>query len=149
MRELSLRTPAEKSDLAWAWSRSDEAFFAAGACHVLAAAFLLTYPNEGFRPWRLVPSTGQRGGHLVVMRDELVFDCAGYATRTPFLAEYFTAMRRLVADWDAHFVPLELDPIGWEFCGSNQHRHPSQFLHDPLPRALALARRFPPRPTIL
>jgi hypothetical protein len=144
MRRIILRTPEEKADLDSCWSRPDEEFFASGACHVLAAAFLIEYPEAGFQPWRFAPSAGHRGGHMVVVRDELVFDWAGYERRDAFLLDYFAAMREIFHDWEARFIPVESDPVGWEFCSLHNHRHPSQFLHDPLPRARAFAGRFPP-----
>ena len=143
-RRIILRTPEEKADLASSWSRPDVEFFACGACHVLAAAFLLEYPEAGFHPWRIAPSAGHRGGHVVVVHGDLVFDWAGYERRDAFLADYFGSMRSIFPDWDARFVPAESDPIGWDFCGLHNHRHPSQFPHDPLPRARAFASKFPP-----
>jgi hypothetical protein len=145
VRRIILRTPEEKADLSWCWSRPDDEFFASGACHVLAAAFLEMYPAAGFRAWRLVPIVGHRGGHMVAASDELVFDWAGYQPREAFVRDYFAAMRSIFPDWDARFEPVESDPIGWGFCRSNNHRHPTQFLHDPLPRARAFSLRFPPR----
>jgi hypothetical protein len=53
-------------------------------------------------------------------------------------------MRAIFPDWQARFIPHESDPIGWEFCRQNNHRHPSQFRHDPMPRARAFVSRFPP-----
>ncbi|HWZ90708.1 MAG TPA: hypothetical protein VNW92_17730, partial [Polyangiaceae bacterium] len=115
-----------------------------GACHVLAAAFLMEYPEAGIRAWRFVPEPGQRGGHVVVASDDRVFDWAGYQRRDAFLVDYFEAMRAIFPDWQARFIPHESDPIGWEFCRQNNHRHPSQFRHDPMPRARAFVSRFPP-----
>jgi hypothetical protein len=81
---------------------------------------------------------------MVVARDDLVFDWAGFQRRDGFLLEYFEAMRRVFPDWDARFELIELDPIGWDFCRLHKHRHPSQFLHDPLPRARAFVNGFQP-----
>ena len=39
------RTPLERSDQRIAWDRTDEAFFAAGACHVLAYRCAATQPT--------------------------------------------------------------------------------------------------------
>ncbi len=142
---IILRTAEEKADLDLCWSRPDEEFFASGACHVLAAAFLMEYPKAGFRPWRFALGAGHhRGGHMIVANDDLVFDWAGYERRDAFLVDYFESMRSILPDWDARLVPVESDPIGWEFCRSHNHRHPTQFRRDPLPRAQAFAKRFPP-----
>lgn len=143
-RTIILRTPEQKADLGWNWARPDYEFFAAGACHVLAAAFLLEYPEARFQAWRVEPDVGQRGAHVVVASDEWVFDWAGYEKRNAFVSGYCGALRALFPSWQARFVKLELDPIGWDCCRRHQHRHPSQFLHDPMPRARAYVRRFPP-----
>ena len=146
LRKVILRSAEEKADLELSWSRPDEEFFASGACHVLAAAFLMTYPEAGFQNWGIWPKHGHRGGHVVVVREDLVFDWAGYCHRAVFLAEYFEALRAVFPTWDADFLPIDRDPIGWDFCQTTNARHPSRFRHDPLPRALAFVRRFPPPP---
>ena len=46
-----MRTPAERKDQALSWARPDRAFFAAGACHVLAFRFLKLHRD---RCWELV-----------------------------------------------------------------------------------------------
>jgi hypothetical protein len=142
MRRVVLRTSEEKADVSAAWSRPDDEFFATGACHVLAAAFIAAYPGSGFRPWRIVPFAGHRGSHVVVARGGTVFDWMGFQERQAFLFEYFEAMRGLEPGWDADFVPLESDPVGWEFCRQYNHRHPSEFLHDPTSRATAYVAKF-------
>ncbi len=83
---------------------------------------------------------------MIALRGDLVFDWAGYTRSDTFLAEYIEAMRLLVPGWDADLLPLAADPVGWEFCRATNSRHPSQFPHDPLPRAVAFVRRFRPRP---
>ncbi len=142
MRSAIFRTEEEKADPRLFWLRPDEEFFAAGACHVLAGSFLAMYPRAEFAPWRIRPRNG-RGGHIVVVRKNLVFDCAGYSGRDDFLTEYVEAMRTVFPDWRCDFDQLDMDPIGWEFCRTQNHRHPSQFPYDPIPRAEAFVRRFP------
>src|SRR5687768_8983112 len=99
MRRIVLRTPEEKADANLCWSRPDEDFFAAGACHVLAAVFLVTYPCAGFRAWSVCPRPPHhRAGHVVVSRDDVIFDWAGYADRETFLVEYVQAVRTIIPD---------------------------------------------------
>ena len=143
LRKIILRSPEEKADLKLSWLRPDEEFFASGACHVLAAAFLEVYPSAGFSPWSVRPTDGGRGAHVIVMRGDLVFDWAGYSHRDTFLSEYVEAIRVLIPNWNAELLPIAVNPISWEFCVATSSRHPSQFPHDPLPRAMAFVRRFP------
>lgn len=143
MRRIKLRTPEERADQNLSWARADEDFFASGACHVLTAAFFMTYPTAGFSPWGLVEGGG-RVVHVVAVREGVVFDASGYSSRVDFLAEYTEAMRVVRSpDWSADFQPLDADPIGWDFCRARDYRHPTQFAHDPVARAVAFVRRFP------
>lgn len=142
MRRIILRTAEEKADLVGSWARPDEDFFASGACHVLAAAFLRRHPAAGFRAWGIWPRDGGRGMHVVAAREDLVFDWVGYTPRARFLEEYFAAYRARFPGWSADVEVVEADALSWDFCRATRSRHPSQFLHDPLPRALAYVDRF-------
>jgi hypothetical protein len=144
MRRIVFRTDEEQADPRLFWLRSDEEFFAAGACHVLAGAFLALHPHAEFSAWSIRPRAPHgRGGHIVVAGEDLVFDWAGYSPRDAFLSEYVDAMRTLFPDWGWDFDKLDMDPIAWDFCRTRNHRHPTQFPHDPIPRATAFIRRFP------
>lgn len=79
----------------------------------------------------------------MVARYDLAFDCFGYCPRDRFLAGYIDMMRTAFPYWTASFLPLELDPIGWEFCTRYRHRHPTQFPRDALARARAFIAQFP------
>jgi hypothetical protein len=132
-----LRTPAEKADLEGSWLRSDEDFFGAGACHVLASAFLGLRCGSEYRALLILPSPGHRGRHVVAANAELVFDFNGYTERSYYFAELERLQREREPTWAATLVELEVDPAGWDFCRRYAHRHPSQFFRDPLPRARA------------
>ena len=140
---IIVRTPEEKADLEGGWARSDEDFFAAGACHVLAGAFLEAYPQSQFRPFMIQPARGFRSGHVVVASDTTAFDCRGFSPRAQFLSRYAESCQVLFSGWSYELVAVH-DPIGWDFCRAHHHRHPSQFFRDALPRARAFLRRFAP-----
>ena len=72
-----------------------------------------------------------------------MFDYAGYRRRAAFLPEHVEAMRALFPDRACHFDELDMDPMGWDFCRTRNHRHPTQFPHDPIARATAFIHRFP------
>lgn len=144
MRRIVFRTDEEKANPGLFWLRPDEEFFAAGACHVLAGTFLAMYPQAGFSAWSIrARAPIERGSHIVVAGEDLAFDCAGYGRRDVFLPEYVEAMRTLFPGWTCDFDELDLDPMGWDFCRTTNHRHPTQFPHDPIPRATAFIRKFP------
>ncbi len=140
------RTLAEKGDVEKAWLRSDEDFFAAGACHVLAHAFLTMYPDAGYRPMMIVPATGYRGRHVIAASRDHVFDFNGYTEREFFLAELERLHQQRDKGWCAQLVELHVDPAGWDFCRQHRHRHPSQFFRNPVARARAFIHRAGPPP---
>ena len=142
MFRIVLRTPEEKADLEASWARPDEEFFASGACHILAGAFIAERENFGLHAMVIQPTAGDRGAHVVVANDHTIFDCRGWTPRHQYLQFYAEAMSRVVPDWSFRLALVD-DPIGWDFCLKHGHRHPSQFRHDPMPRAIAFLERFP------
>jgi hypothetical protein len=136
------RTAEQKLDLELSWVRPDEEFFAAGACHILAHAFLQVHPNLGFSPLLIQPHARHRGGHVVVCDPLWAFDFNGFTDRKQFFEQFFVERREAFATWDADLVELKSDPADWDFCRSYRHRHPSQFFRDPVARALAYVQRF-------
>ena len=138
---MLFRTEAQKHDLAWNWNRGDRAFFQAGACHILADAFLRRFPAAGFRPLMIQPAPGFRGGHIVAASPTTIFDWHGYSDRERYLAHYFRKLRRFFPGWDATAVELDEFMTPAFFLGFN-HRAPHQFLHDPRPRADAFVTRL-------
>jgi hypothetical protein len=72
------RTDAERSDQTLAWQRSDKAFFAAGACHILAWTFLEIYPAAGFHPMGLRRVGQAHADHVYVTDGTWAFDHDGW-----------------------------------------------------------------------
>jgi hypothetical protein len=140
---MVFRTPEAKRDLVRSWNRPDRPFFAAGACHILAAAFLEIYPDAGYRAICIQPEAGQRGGHLLVSNGRTVFDYHGYADESAYLAHYFAKIRRFFPAWQGSLIRLKESPLEGDFCQTHQLRRPEQYLHDPRPRALRYLKRFP------
>lgn len=133
--------PEQKRDLAWSWNRSDEDFFARGACHVLCAVFLQACRNREFSALLILPVGNFRGRHVIAATANVVFDWRGFSPRDTFLQEYSDAHRSSFPDWDYGLVPVT-DPVGDDFCARHNHRRPDQFLHDPIPRAKAHLQQF-------
>jgi hypothetical protein len=135
------------------WGLPDRVFFACGACHVLAYAFLKTYPGRGFAPVWIRPAEGYTGNHIVVVRGSVAFDYHGYSD-WPRLFEH----KRRKADrwwpgWNATLVALPEDVLISEAKSRTYHglwlMEPGQFLRDPLPRAQWFLRRFPAPPAFV
>ena len=124
------------------------AFFACGACHILAYAFLDRYGPARHDVLWIKPSSPHRSGnHIVIATAEWVFDFHGYSKRAAFLAHAWKRGRLLWPGWNETLVPLPRyvlisEQRSLQFDGLHL-REPGQFLHDALPRARAYLERFP------
>lgn len=132
------RTAIERSDQRVAWERTDQAFFAAGACHVLAWVCRESYPDReiGLAGVRFVGEP--HAFHAFATWDGWAYDHAGWNSETDLLA--------VNADFEGR--PLERLTITStldEYCVEHASRRPDQYWCDPLPRARAyVARHTPP-----
>ena len=136
------RTAAERADQLLSWQRSDKAFFAAGACHVLAWAFLQRYPAAGFAPVGLQESGEPVVSHVYVGDGRRAFDHDGWTLED----ELLTVTRAATASQTPGTLVERLALPGelTAFCARHNSRLPSQYAFDPWPRALAYIARFEP-----
>ncbi len=143
-----IRTPGySKRDPEKRWALSDRVFFAAGACHILAYAFLERYGSAGRTVEWIKPAQGQTGNHHFVSSGTFAFDYHGYSSRDQLLAHYWRQARRHHPGWDATLEVLPPDVLISEAKSKTYDglwlREPKQFLQDALPRAHAFLDRFP------
>ncbi|MGV9836530.1 hypothetical protein ACWDUL_20410 [Nocardia niigatensis] len=124
------RTPLERADQDLAWHRDDQWFFAAGACHILAYAFLETHPDR-FAAKGLWPADAADPGHVYVSDGKWAFDHCGWTDERELLA--VSCATEPAANYRSHPIQMGLD----EFCARHRHRTRAEFLHDPWPRAHA------------
>jgi hypothetical protein len=139
---MIFRSENAKKDLLRSWNRPDRPFFAAGACHVLAAVFLETYPEAGYHSLFIRPEAGYRGSHVVVSNGRMIFDYHGYTKQSAYLIHYFSKIRRFFPQWQGAIERLKESPIEEPFCKKHQYRMPYQYLCDPRLRALSYLQRF-------
>jgi hypothetical protein len=142
--------PGVKEDPVRRWSLPDRVFFACGACHILAYAFLKTYPRSGFTPLWIKPTRGFVGNHIVAVRDDVVFDYHGFSSWSCHIEHTKAKANRWWPGWAAQLIYLPMnvlisEPKSREYDGL-WLREPEQFLHDALPRAERFLRRFPQPP---
>ena len=135
---MLFRTPAQKADLKWSWERCDRAFFAAGACHVLAHEFLKTETGRAFHPVMILPDAGFRGGHVFCSAGATVFDYHGFSSHESYVAHFRRKITRFFPGWRGQL--LDITDTFWtnDWFKACQHRRPEQYYHDPNERA----RRF-------
>ena len=141
-----------KSDPAKRWNLPDRVFFACGACHILAHAFLDRHTTRTMQPLWLRPFEGYTGSHIIVMWNEWAFDYHGYSKRTDLIAHYFKRARQRWPGWNAELTLLPRNVLISEQKSKEIKglwlREPDQFLHNALPRAEPYLDRFGPPPGI-
>ena len=145
-----LRTKNGKRDPVKRWALPDEVFFACGACHILAHAFLRAYPNSGFIPVWIKPAEGFTGNHILVIRGRLAFDYHGYSDLPTLLAHMKRKAGRWWPGWNAELIELPAEVLVSESKSRKYDglwlMEPKQFLFDALPRAEKYLNRFPAPP---
>ena len=144
------RTKGAKRDPVKQWKLPEKVFFACGACHLLAAAFLRTYPNEGFAPIWVRPEPGHTGNHIVVVRGDLAFDYHGYSHWSQLFAHMKRRANQWSPGWKATLVHLPEEVLVTEAKSKTYDglwlKGPKDFLFDAMPRAQAYLQRFPAPP---
>lgn len=136
-----MRTPEEARDVHLSYARPDLRFFSAGACHVLAFAFLDVHPTAGFQPRFIRPDPGFRGAHVYVSDGRLAFDAQGYVSEHDLLRQHRSALEALQPGWNADVLTVDV-PLA-EFCAGHQHRAPWDFPGDVWGRARRYVAQFP------
>ncbi len=133
------------------WALPDRVFFACGACHVLAAAFLERFGETDAKVLWLKPNARQPSNHIVVATECWVFDYHGYTDREFYFEHTARKARRWWPDWELHLVELPPRVLLSETASRSFEglwlREPGQFLHDAMPRARAYLDRFPEPPS--
>ena len=137
---------AIKRDNARQWALPDRVFFAAGACHILAYAFLERYPAAGFRPIWIKPHAGYTGNHIIATDGAAAFDYHGWSSLQTLIAHAKAKAGRWWPGWNAELIELPADVLVSERKSRTYDglwlREPRQYQHDALPRAHAFLRRF-------
>ncbi|MGX9964668.1 hypothetical protein ACVFYP_15165 [Roseomonas sp. F4] len=142
--------PGVKENPLWRWALPDRVFFASGACHILAWAFLRRYPQSGATPLWFRPAPGFTGNHIVAATPGWVFDYHGYSRPDAFRSHMQRKASRWWPGWSAEEITLLPHVLVSEAESKRIEglwlREPRQFLHDALPRAEAFLARFPAPP---
>ena len=131
------RTPLERADQRVSWERPDQAFFAAGACHILAWACREAHPGRSIGITGLRRVGEQPVSHVYATWDDWAFDHSGWH-REPQLFEVNQDFEGRALERVRITVDLP------DFCAEHVHRMPHQYWHDPLPRARAYLARYSP-----
>lgn len=125
------RTPEQVADPALAWQRPDRAFFAAGACHILAQQITTRLP--GLRVIHLRPHDARPGSHVYATDGHRAFDFNGWSIEADLVAANVTAGRASDPSWDCDLVVVEGDLD--QYWQANNHRTDGQYPGDVVARA--------------
>lgn len=139
-----MRTDAERQDQRLSWARSDEAFFASGACHILAFQFMQRRSDDRYRAILIRPSDGLPGSHVYVTDGSWAFDFNGWTPESTLLTATTAECRRRWPSWECELIRTDGDLDA--FCRRWSHRPPADFAFDVLERADRFLDRFPPHP---
>ncbi|MGV9214261.1 hypothetical protein ACTFTM_20580 [Micromonospora sp. RB23] len=131
------RTPIERADQRVAWDRADQAFFAAGACHILAWACRDVYPDKSIDVIAVRHAGEPQVFHVYAAWNGWAFDHSAWNFESQLLAV------------NTHFEgqPLQRLTITEdlaEFCDKHRHRLPDEYWQDPFPRARRYVGRYTP-----
>jgi hypothetical protein len=131
------RTPIERADQRVAWERGDQAFFAAGACHILAFTCRDTYPDRPIGITAMIAEGDEHPFHVYATWRDRAFDASGWNPEQELVTVNAAFENR----------PIERVAVTTglaEFCAAHLHRGPDRFWRDPLPRARDYVDRFTP-----
>jgi len=135
------------------WALPDRIFFACGACHILAYAFLERFPDRGFRALWMKPAAGFTGNHVVATDGKTAFDFHGYCGWDRLLAHATRKNGQRMQGWSCKIIELPQDVLISERKSMTYDglrlRGPEQYLHNALPHARAYLSRFEPPPLLL
>ena len=138
------RTPEEYKDPFLAWQREDKAFFAAGACHILALMFLSLHLNEDFALIHIKPTHHKKGHHMYASDGTWAFDFNGWTLEEELLKAYEAAYKESYPDWEYERIEVKNDlPT---YLLKNNHRPPEYFPYLPWERAYKYIKQFEPDP---
>lgn len=121
------RSSAEKNNQLLSWQRPDKVFFAAGACHILAYAYLELFPDPSFELILLTANEG-KNTHIYIRKHNKSFDFNGWNNQRALIAVNNEA---LGCAYSQIIITMDLK----SFCKQYNHRLPEQFAFDPRPRA--------------
>ena len=126
------------------WQRSDEAFFASGACHILAEIFMQLHKNEGYKIIHIKPLQHKQGDHMFATNGTWAFDFNGWSKEIDLIEVNQKACSNKFEGWNCELVEVKEDFD--EYYKQTHHRLPWQYPQLPWERAYKYIENFPPHP---
>ena len=122
------RTPIQRLDQQLSWLRTNQAFFATGACHILAWVCRDAYPDREIMAAAMRLNGDPQVSHVYATWGSWAFDHSGWNVESELV--------EVNAAFEAR--PVERLTINTElgdFCREHHHRLPHQYWQDPIERA--------------
>jgi hypothetical protein len=140
------RSVEEKSDPFKSWARDDQAFFAAGACHILADLFVRLHRQDGCKIVFIKPAVGFLGNHVYASNGEWAFDHNGWVREDELIAATEAVYKESFSGWsyEKHIIEQSMTSLE-EFCKTFNHQLPWQFAYLPWERAYKYIAKFDSR----
>ncbi len=129
--------PGTKQDPVRRWAQGDRAFFACGACHILAGVCLRDRALPGLYAERIRPGGPYPGNHVYVTDGTICFDYRGLVARDRLLDWFRASWRKRVTGWTCTVTRVDFDLLDTSALNARQMRGPDQYAQDPIPRARA------------
>ena len=134
--------PGIKKDPARRWALPDRIFFGNGACAILAGVYLREAPLPDFYAERIIPGEGFAGNHIYVTDGVVAFDYHGYSLRNRLLLHHTMGwMNRYAEGWNCLLERVSFDLLDTDDLNANKMLGPTQYLHDPIARAVGFLDR--------
>lgn len=140
------RTDQQKKDMFASWARDDQAFFAAGACHILAYAFYWLHQDEGYDIIYTHPLGNHPGNHVYAYKDGWAFDFAGWTREDTLLAVMREDYTHDHPGWDIERMTITDMPLE-VFCNTFNHRPPAYYAYLPWERTYGYIKQFAASPS--
>ena len=112
---------AKKRDAKLRWALPNRVFFACGACHILAFAFLEQYGSSSLKAIWIKPASGFTGNHILITASGWVFDYHGYSCREHFFTHTYRKADRWWPGWQATLMTEGKRPLSVGFFFSLGH----------------------------
>jgi len=143
---LYSRTASERRDPFLAWQRDDKAFFASGACHILAHMFLSLHIDEGYELIYIRPVDNLPGNHYYASNGIWAFDYNGWTPEEELLSVTRQAYSEKYEGWDFERIVIKEGLPRHIASGDHKLRPPEYFPHLPWERAYKYIQQFDSAP---
>lgn len=140
------RTPEEFRDVFLAWRRDDKAFFAAGACHILAHMFLSLHYGEGYELIHIKPKADYEGSHMYASNGIWAFDFNSWTLEEELLEVFEAAYKQVYPAWEYERIVINEGLPAYVAAGNHHVRPPEYFPELPWKRAYEYIKKFPSTP---